>query len=160
MNGSRARPRVSTKNPPSGRALPPPAAAPERPAGAALRLKRKRHTHCRERTNNTSIASDNPFLLSFIAGEKEKKKTQIKSRNRVAAPGSVPPSVTCREPLPFPARGRGRTSHRAPAALIPGNPILQFNYRAAASPAHLYHLRCPGVPSLTCHRAIFNDDSY
>lgn len=162
MNGSCARPRVSTKNPPSGS---PVAAAPERPAGAGLaglRLKRKRHALQRNDKQNRSVAPNNPLPLGFIAEEKETKKTESKSRNRVATLGSVPPSVTCRagSPLPAAGRDRSRTSHSSSRThslgiphriLTTGKPSLQ-HIRTTSSVS--------GVPSLSCHRAIFNDESY
>lgn len=150
MNGSCARPRVSTKNPPSGS---PVAAAPERPAGAGLRLKRKRHALQRNDKQNRSVAPNNPLPLGFIAGEKETKKNQIEI-----------PEQSCyswvrlsfghlqsREPPPCP--GPGSESHIAQLQphSLPGNPTSHFNYREAVSPAYLYHLKCLGstIPVLS-----------
>lgn len=146
MNGSCARPRVSTKNPPSGSPL---AAAPERPAGAGLaglRLKRKRHTLQRNDKQNRSVAPNNPLPLGFIAGEEGKKKPNQNPGTELLLLG---PSLlrSLAEPgapsLPRAGIGVAQVT-RLQLHSLPGNPILHFNYREAVSPAYLYHLKCLG----------------
>lgn len=145
MNGSSARPRVSTKNPPSGS---PASAAPERPAGAALaglRLKRKRHTLQRNDKQNRSVAPNNPLPSDFIAGEKEKNKRKKKkpNRNPRAELLLLGPSVLWSLAEPGAGIGAAQVTQLQLHSL-PGNSILHFNYRKAVSPAYLYHLKCLG----------------
>lgn len=162
MNGSCARPRVSTKNPPSGSPL---AAAPERPAGAGLaglRLKRKRHTLQRNDKQNRSVAPNNPLPLGFIAGE-EGKKNQIKTPKQ-SCYSWVRPSFghsQSREPPPCP--GPGSESHKSHGSSCTHSLGIPYCILTTGKPS-LQHIcttsSVSGVPSLSCHRAIFNDESY
>lgn len=142
MNGSCARPRVSTKNPPSGSAL---AAAPERPAGAGLaglRLKRKRHTLQKNDKQNRSAARNNPLPLDFIAGEKEKKQTnQNPGAELLLLGSSLLWSLADLGAPSLPGAGVAQVTQLQLHSLS-GNSVLHFNYRKAVSPAYLYHLKC------------------
>lgn len=164
MNGSCARPRVSTKNPPSGS---PAAAAPERPAGAGLaglRLKRKRHALQRNDKQNRSVDPNNPLPLGFIAGEKEKKKTKTNQNPGTELLFLGPSSfghLQSREPPPCP--GPGSESHKSHSSSRTHSLGIPHRILTTGEPS-LQHIcttsSVSGVPSLSFHRAIFNDESY
>lgn len=161
MNGSCARPRVSTKNPPSGSPL---AAAPERPAGAGLaglRLKRKRHTLQRNDKQNRSAAPNNPLPLDFIAGGKGKEPSKSNSRSRVARLRPSFGHSQSWEPPPCP--GPGSEWHKSHSSSCTHSLGIPYCILTIGKPS-LQHIcttsSASRVPPLFCHRAIFNDESY